>query len=197
LPADYAEKAFFQALRVRRLEQKMQRDRDITMDETEYMRSLENDPDNVELRSAYLKWLEARGDHRAEYIRLMNERARLEKESHEIHQRILQIDWRISSEIPQSGQDWLDRVYPLVIRSPITGNVYLMPAPDAAPFVSVGDLVRPESKVAIVDAMKIFNNISADIHGVISAVLATNGQFVEYNQLLFKLNRIPRPIAGG
>jgi len=74
------------------------------------------------------------------------------------------------------------------IRSPMVGTFYASGSPDAAPFVKVGDQVGPETTVCIVEAMKVFNEIPAECSGKIAAVLATNGQSVEFNQPLFRVS---------
>jgi len=75
----------------------------------------------------------------------------------------------------------------LVVRSPMVGTFYTAASPDSPPFVKVGDQVGPESTVCIVEAMKVFNEIPAECAGKIAAVLATNGQSVEYGQPLFRV----------
>ncbi|WBB70835.1 acetyl-CoA carboxylase biotin carboxyl carrier protein [Micromonospora sp. WMMD812] len=75
-----------------------------------------------------------------------------------------------------------------VIRSPIVGTFYRAPEPGAAPFVAVGDLVRPGQVVAIVEAMKLMNEVTADRGGRVAAVLADEGQPVEYDQPLVALD---------
>jgi acetyl-CoA carboxylase biotin carboxyl carrier protein len=75
----------------------------------------------------------------------------------------------------------------LIVRSPMVGTFYTAASPDTPPFVKVGDQVGPESTVCIVEAMKVFNEIPAECSGKIAAVLATNGQSVEYGQPLFRV----------
>jgi acetyl-CoA carboxylase biotin carboxyl carrier protein len=72
-----------------------------------------------------------------------------------------------------------------VLRSPMVGTFYNSPNPDAAPFVKVGQSVKAGDTLAIIEAMKMFNQIEADIAGTIVAVLATNGQPVEFDEPLF------------
>jgi acetyl-CoA carboxylase biotin carboxyl carrier protein len=72
----------------------------------------------------------------------------------------------------------------VAISSPMVGTFYRSPSPDAAPFVEVGDLVEPGQTVAIIEAMKLFNPITAEHSGVVAAVLADSGQPVEFGQLL-------------
>jgi biotin carboxyl carrier protein len=167
------------------------------MDETAYLQSLDRDPDNADLRSAYLGWLEKREDPRGECMRLMEERMRLEAENQEINRKIHEIDWQIQLRLPRGSQEWLDTVYPLCIRSPLVGRFYTVPRPDVPPFVSVGDRVTPEAVVGIMECMKVFVELPAGIQGVISAVLVGNATVVEYNQLLFKASRAPQLVTGG
>ena len=71
------------------------------------------------------------------------------------------------------------------IKSPIVGTFYRSPAPDAPPYVEVGDAVKPGQVVCIVEAMKLMNEIESDINGKIVKILVKNEDPVEYNQDLF------------
>ncbi|WP_088010922.1 acetyl-CoA carboxylase biotin carboxyl carrier protein [Gottfriedia acidiceleris] len=71
------------------------------------------------------------------------------------------------------------------ITSPMVGTFYASPSPDAKEYVSVGDRITNDSIVCIVEAMKLFNEIEAEIEGEIVEVLAKSGQLVEYGQPLF------------
>ena len=71
------------------------------------------------------------------------------------------------------------------ITSPMVGTIYRAPAPDADPFVDVGQIVEVGQTVCIVEAMKLMNEIGADIRGTIKEVLVENGQPVEFGQALF------------
>ncbi|MFP7296343.1 acetyl-CoA carboxylase biotin carboxyl carrier protein [Neobacillus niacini] len=73
----------------------------------------------------------------------------------------------------------------LKIVSPMVGTFYKAPAADCAPFVKVGDKVEKSTVVCILEAMKLFNEIEAEIDGEIVEVLVENGQLVEYGQTLF------------
>ena len=75
-----------------------------------------------------------------------------------------------------------------VIKSPMVGTFYSAPDPDSPPYVKVGDHVGPETTVCIVEAMKVFNQIPAEVSGRIIAVLAENGAPVEFGQPLFKVD---------
>ena len=73
----------------------------------------------------------------------------------------------------------------LKIESPMVGTFYLAPNPDAAPFVTVGAAVGPETNVCVIEAMKIFNEIKAECSGTIEKVLVSNAEPVEFGQALF------------
>ncbi len=73
----------------------------------------------------------------------------------------------------------------VAIRSPIVGTFYRAPAPDAPPYVEVGDIVKPGQVVCIVEAMKLMNEIESDVAGKIVQILVKNEEPVEYNQELF------------
>ena len=75
-----------------------------------------------------------------------------------------------------------------IIKSPMVGTFYAAPDPDSPPFVKVGDHVGPETTICIVEAMKVFNQIPAEVSGKIITVLAENGQSVEFGQPLFKVD---------
>ncbi|MGW3785504.1 acetyl-CoA carboxylase biotin carboxyl carrier protein [Micromonospora chokoriensis] len=74
------------------------------------------------------------------------------------------------------------------VRAPIVGTFYRSPEPGASPFVTVGDLVRPGQPVAIVEAMKLMNEVTADRAGRVVAILVEDGQSVEYDQPLVELD---------
>ncbi len=71
------------------------------------------------------------------------------------------------------------------IKSPIVGTFYRAPAPDADPYVEVGQIVQPKTVLCIVEAMKLMNEIESDAAGRVVKILVENGQPVEYNQTLF------------
>ena len=73
------------------------------------------------------------------------------------------------------------------VKSPIVGTFYESPAPGAAPFVKVGDLVEAGQVLCIVEAMKLMNEIESDVAGQIVRRIATAGQPVEYGQPLFSV----------
>lgn len=72
-----------------------------------------------------------------------------------------------------------------VVRSPMVGTFYASPNPEAQPFVKVGQAVKVGDTLAIIEAMKMFNQIESDHSGTVVAVLATTGQPVEFDEPLF------------
>lgn len=76
-----------------------------------------------------------------------------------------------------------------MITSPMVGTFYRAPSPDAPPYVEEGSKVNAKTVVCIVEAMKLMNEIEAEVSGTVVEVLAENGQLVEYGQPLFKIKR--------
>lgn len=74
-----------------------------------------------------------------------------------------------------------------IVESPLVGTFYAAPAEDAAPFVAVGDTVKKGQTLAIVEAMKLMNEIESEFDGTIAEILVENGQPVEYGQPLFRI----------
>jgi acetyl-CoA carboxylase biotin carboxyl carrier protein len=73
------------------------------------------------------------------------------------------------------------------IKSPMVGTFYAKPTPDKPDFVSVGSKVTPATVVCKLEAMKIFNDLTADISGTIAEVCVKNAQPVDYNTVLFRV----------
>ena len=75
----------------------------------------------------------------------------------------------------------------MIVKSPLVGTFYAAPAEDADPFVSVGDPVKKGQTLAIVEAMKLMNEIESDFDGKVAEIYVENGQAVEYGQPLFRI----------
>jgi acetyl-CoA carboxylase biotin carboxyl carrier protein len=73
------------------------------------------------------------------------------------------------------------------IKSPMIGTFYRSPSPEASSYVEVGAEVGPESVVCIIEAMKVMNEIKAEVRGIITQVLVDNSKPVEFGQPLFKV----------
>ena len=73
------------------------------------------------------------------------------------------------------------------IKSPMVGTFYAAQSPEAAPYVTVGQEITPDTVVCIIEAMKVMNEIKAEISGVIAEVCAENGKPVQFGQALFRV----------
>ena len=74
-----------------------------------------------------------------------------------------------------------------MVKSPIVGTYYGSPSPGAAPFVAPGDHVEKGQVIAIIEAMKLMNEIEADVSGEVVKCLVANGQAIEFGQPLFSV----------
>lgn len=73
------------------------------------------------------------------------------------------------------------------IKSPTVGTFYASPSPDEPAFLQVGTKVSPDTIVCLIEAMKVFNQIPAEVSGTVTAILVKNGDAVEYGQPLFRV----------
>ena len=76
---------------------------------------------------------------------------------------------------------------PLEIESPMIGTFYRAPSPESQPYVEVGSEVNPETIVCLIEAMKVMNEIKAEVKGVVTHILADNAKPVEFGQPLFRI----------
>jgi acetyl-CoA carboxylase biotin carboxyl carrier protein len=74
-------------------------------------------------------------------------------------------------------------------KSPLVGTFYRSPKPDADSFVNVGDEVTPDRVLCIIEAMKVMNEIKAEMQGVVREILVKNGQAVEFGEVLFQIEK--------
>ena len=74
-------------------------------------------------------------------------------------------------------------------KSPLVGTFYRSPKPDADSFVNTGDEVTPERVLCIIEAMKVMNEIKAEMTGVVREILVKNGQAVEFGEVLFQIEK--------
>ncbi len=87
---------------------------------------------------------------------------------------------KVSSSIDENEKENLRE-----IKSPMVGTFYSAPSPDAKAFVSVGSKITDDTDVCVIEAMKVFNNVKAECSGTIAKIMVTNGQVVEFGQVLF------------
>src|SRR5262249_22674290 len=78
----------------------------------------------------------------------------------------------------------------LEIKSPMVGTFYRAPSPEAGNYVEIGSEVNPDTVVCIIEAMKVMNEIKAEVKGVITQALIDNAKPVEFGQPLFKIRPI-------
>ncbi len=74
-------------------------------------------------------------------------------------------------------------------KSPLVGTFYRSAKPDADPFVNVGDEIGPEKVICIIEAMKVMNEIKAEMSGIVREILVKNGQAVEFGEPMFLIEK--------
>jgi acetyl-CoA carboxylase biotin carboxyl carrier protein len=91
-------------------------------------------------------------------------------------------------ELPQHQEDTQEiQDNYVVVKAPMVGTLYLSPAPDAAPYVEAGDIVKAGQVICIIEAMKVMNEIESEAEGRVVRILVENESAVEYGQELFHL----------
>ncbi len=100
---------------------------------------------------------------------------------------------RETSAIPpvgqQTGRDTMEAENVIIVRSPMVGTFYSAPAPDVAPYMEKGEKVSVGDVLCIIEAMKLMNEIKSDVSGLVLDILVENGQPVEFDQPLFKIQK--------
>ena len=76
-----------------------------------------------------------------------------------------------------------------IVRSPMVGTFYAAPAPDQPPYISVGKMIKEGDVLCIIEAMKLMNEIKAELGGAVVEILVQNGQTVEYDQPILKIKK--------
>lgn len=79
--------------------------------------------------------------------------------------------------------------YDYEVTSPMVGTFYLSPSPESEPYISIGSRVNKSTVVCMIEAMKLFNEIEAEVDGEIVEILAQDGELVEYGQPLFGIKK--------
>ena len=88
---------------------------------------------------------------------------------------------QVPDETAEGKEDLID------IPSPMVGTFYEAASPDSDPYLQIGSHVSPQSVCCIIEAMKVMNEIKAEVSGTLSQILVRNGQAVEYGQVLFRV----------
>jgi len=94
----------------------------------------------------------------------------------------------VEQPAPEPASKGADRMLEIV--SPMVGTFYRAPSEGAEPYVTVGSIVEPDTVVCIVEAMKVMNEVKAELSGEIAEILVQNAEPVEYGQVLFLVKPI-------
>ena len=94
----------------------------------------------------------------------------------------------MNKTISIEGQDNLDLTNSIDIKAPLVGTYYSSPKPGEPSFINVGDSIIDGQSICIIEAMKIFNEIESETSGKVIEILVKDGEPVEYDQVLFKIN---------
>lgn len=78
----------------------------------------------------------------------------------------------------------------ITVTAPLVGVFYASPSPDDAPYVAIGDRVSENSTLCLIESMKVFTEIPAGVSGVVEEILVHSGDYVEYDQPLFKIRTV-------
>lgn len=139
-----------------------------------------------------------------EMINLMNEndltelelerdglKIRLKKNSGQVEQFITASQPpQIRAEAEKAERTGLERQRLLEIKSPMVGTFYRAPSPESASFVDIDSEIQPGEVICIIEAMKLMNEIKAEVKGRIKEILVENGHPVEFGQVLFRVEPV-------
>lgn len=92
-----------------------------------------------------------------------------------------------ASQIPPAASVAADVSNTIEVKSPMIGTVYRSPSPESGSYVEIGSEVNPETVVCIIEAMKVMNEIKAELSGTITEILAESGKPVEFGKPLFRI----------
>ena len=93
----------------------------------------------------------------------------------------------IASEAPASATVPAAASGGIEIKSPMVGTFYSAPSPDSPSFLTVGQQVTPDTVICIIEAMKVMNEVKAEVSGIVTEICAENGKPVQFGQTLFRL----------
>ena len=96
----------------------------------------------------------------------------------------------IKTEVQKEEQPILQKQKLIEIKSPMVGTFYRASSPESAPFVDIDSKIQPGQVICIVEAMKLMNEIKAEINGAIKEILVENGTPVEFGQVLFRVEPV-------
>jgi acetyl-CoA carboxylase biotin carboxyl carrier protein len=93
----------------------------------------------------------------------------------------------IASEAPASAAVPAAASGGIEIKSPMVGTFYSAPSPDSPSFLTIGQQVTPDTVICIIEAMKVMNEVKAEVSGIVTEICAENGKPVQFGQTLFRL----------
>ena len=93
----------------------------------------------------------------------------------------------VPAELPAAASAPAPAAGGIEIKSPMVGTFYSASSPDAPPFLTVGQQVTPETVICIIEAMKVMNEVKAEVSGTVTEICAENGKPVQFGQTLFRL----------
>ena len=122
-------------------------------------------------------------------------RVRLKKRSESDYERVVERIPRAAAALEQAEHEAKAKEVSvherrLEIKSPMVGTFFRAPSPDVSPFVEVGSVIEPGHVICIVEAMKLMNEIKAEVKGKVVEILAENGEPVEFGQVIFVVEPI-------
>ena len=91
---------------------------------------------------------------------------------------------------PAAGAPAAEQANMVEVKAPFVGTFYRAPSPESEPYVNEGQEVNPDTVLCIVEAMKVMNEIKAEIRGTVRAILVENAHAVQYGQPLFRIKKI-------
>lgn len=158
--------------------------RAIYMDESRFLRRLNESPGDLSILREYASFLSDCGDPRGKHLAA-------ELDLSDAESRLFEAEFHLGSirnDRPQDF-DWLNKVRPMVTRSHVSGLFYSSAAADEEPFVRIGDFCHRTTVVGIIESKKIFFHITAGHSGIITEAYVGNGTSVAEGEPLFKLVR--------
>ena len=161
------------------------------MNETSFIEALRNSPGDRALLQLYADWLIDQGDPRGQHLNA-------ELAVYEAEDSLRNADnhlTRYRSTCPQDF-NWLNHIFPLLTKAPLSGTFYSSPEPDAAPFVEPGTFCHRDTVVAIIESNKVFYSIPAGHSGMVTDVCSTNGTSVTVGDTLLQIIRPQKPTGG-
>ena len=160
------------------------------MDEHEILQRLNESPDDLKLLRDYAEWLIEQGDLRGQHLAAELDLRDAESQFTRAEQSLS----RLRSTREQDF-DWLNSVLPMMTRAPVAGVFHVAPEPGGEPFVSLGDFCDRGSVVGIIEARKVYFQIAAGHSGLVTEIVARDGEQVAIGAPLVRFIRPRKAVA--